>query len=101
MEAAHYATKTCPGLDKKVIEAMVELEPEVAGIGARTVQIWELGDGMVIDQDVRSSTGLLVAAKGQDVTPLLLLKLKSFVGQGRHRRHGGGVRAQIPTPVAD
>jgi response regulator RpfG family c-di-GMP phosphodiesterase len=81
VEAAHHLTKTCEGLDKKIVEAMVELEPEMAGTGVHTVNIAYLAPGMIIDQDVRTGPGLLVAAKGQEVTPLLLLKLKSFLGK--------------------
>jgi len=82
VDAAHYLTKTCEGLDMKIIEAMVELEPDVAGNGARPVQIAELAQGTILEQDVRTEKGLLVAAKGQEVTPPLLLKLKSFLGKG-------------------
>ena len=81
VEAAHYLTKACPGLDRKIIEAMVELEPEVAGEIARPRQITALTIGMILDQDVRTEKGLLVAAKGQEVTPPLLMKLKSFLGK--------------------
>jgi response regulator RpfG family c-di-GMP phosphodiesterase len=82
VEAAHYLTKSCEGLDKKITEAMVELEPEVVGNGGRTQQIAELAHGMILDQDVRTEKGLLVAAKGQEITSPLLLKLKSFLGKG-------------------
>ncbi|HMD84097.1 MAG TPA: HD domain-containing phosphohydrolase [Terriglobia bacterium] len=81
VEAAHYL-KTCEGLDKRIIEAMVELEPEIAGNGARILPITELVNGVVLEQDVRTEKGLLVAAKGQEITSPLLLKLKSFLGKG-------------------
>ena len=82
VEAAHYLTKTCEGLDKKIIEAMVELEPEIMGSEARTLPIAELANGMILDQDVRTGKGFVVAAKGQEITSPLLLKLKSFLGKG-------------------
>ena len=82
VEAAHYLTKTCQGLDKKIVEAMVELEPEITGTEARTLSIAELAIGMILDQDIRTEKGLVVAAKGQEVTSPLLLKLKSFLGKG-------------------
>jgi response regulator RpfG family c-di-GMP phosphodiesterase len=96
VDAACHLTKTCEGLDKKIIEAMVELQPEVAGHGARTLPIGELANGMVINQDVRSEKGLLVAAKGQEVTFPLLLKLKSFLGKGAIA--GNVVVSQAPVP---
>lgn len=79
LEAAHYLTKTCPGLDKKLVEALLELEPEKSPDGARNLPISRLANGMILDQDVRTENGLLVAAKGQELTSLLLLKLKSFL----------------------
>src|SRR5208282_5904940 len=82
VDAAHYLTKTCEGLDIKIIEAMVELQPEVAGKGARPLPIAELAFGLILEEDARTEKGLLVAAKGQEVTPPLLLKLKSFQGKG-------------------
>jgi hypothetical protein len=69
-------------LDKNIIEAMVELQPEVVGKDVRTLPIAELAHGMTLDQDVRTEKGLLVAAKGQEVTSPLLLKFKSFLGKG-------------------
>lgn len=82
VEAAHYLTKTCEGLDMKIIEAMVELEPEVVTHEVRMRAIDRLVNGMILDQDVRTEKGLLVAAKGQEVTAPLLLKLKSYLGKG-------------------
>ncbi|MFZ0959869.1 MAG: HD domain-containing phosphohydrolase [Terriglobia bacterium] len=82
VEAAHYLTKTCEGLDTRIIEAMVELDPEITGNETRTLALADLAHGMILDQDVRTGKGLLVAAKGQEVTPPLLLKLKSFLGKG-------------------
>ena len=60
----------------------MELEPEVAGQDTQTAHIADLPAGMILEQEVRTNTGLLVAAKGQEVTPLLLLKLKSYSAEG-------------------
>jgi hypothetical protein len=81
VEAAHYLTKAFPRLDRKIIEAMMELNPDIGGEIARPRQITALTNDMTLDQDVRTDKGLLVAAKGQEVTPPLLLKLKSFLGK--------------------
>jgi len=80
-EAAHHLARTCKSVDKKIIEALIELEPETAAQSIVTVPVAELADGMILDQDVRSDKGLLVAAKGQEVTPPLHLKLLSFEGK--------------------
>jgi len=82
VEAAHYLTKTCPGLDRKIIEALLELEPESADADARSLPIHRLVHGMVLNQEVRTSAGLLVAAKGQEVTALLIMKLQNFLAKG-------------------
>jgi len=82
VEAAHYLTKNFAGLDKKIIEAMVELQPDVTGQGTRQCRISELASGMILEQDVRTQDGLLLAARGQDVTLALILKLKSFLAKG-------------------
>jgi response regulator RpfG family c-di-GMP phosphodiesterase len=80
LEAAHHLTKS--GVDKKIIEAMLELEPETVSDDAQNLPIGKLTHGMLMDQDVRTEKGILVAAKGQEVTSLLLMKLKSFLGKG-------------------
>jgi response regulator RpfG family c-di-GMP phosphodiesterase len=96
VEAAHYLAKSCPGLDKNIIEAMVELQPEVAVNGARTLQITELTHGMILEQDVRTEKGLLVAAKGQEITSPLLLKLKSFLGKGAISNEAAVLQPKAP-----
>lgn len=78
VEAAHFLTRRFAGLNPKIIEALMELEPEVAGEGTRTVGVADLHAGMVLQQEVRTKEGVLVAAKGQEVTAPLLIKLQSF-----------------------
>jgi response regulator RpfG family c-di-GMP phosphodiesterase len=78
VEAAHFLTRRFAGLNPKIIEALMELEPEVAGEGTRTVGVADLHGGMVLQQEVRTKEGVLVAAKGQEVTVPLLIKLQSF-----------------------
>ncbi|MGO8819571.1 MAG: HD domain-containing phosphohydrolase, partial [Terriglobia bacterium] len=78
VEAAHFLTRRFAGLNPKIIEALMELEPEVAGEGTRTAGVADLHAGMVLQQEVRTKEGVLVAAKGQEVTAPLLIKLQSF-----------------------
>jgi len=77
-EAAHFLTRRFAGLDPKIIEALMELEPEIAGQGTRNLGIGDLRTGMVLQDEVRTSEGILIAAKGQEVTTPLLIKLQSF-----------------------
>ena len=78
VDAALFLTRRIAGLDPKIIEALLELEPEVAGVGTRTMGIADLHTDMVLQQEVRTTEGVLIAAKGQEVTAPLLIKLQSF-----------------------
>ncbi len=82
LDAAHFLSVKFADLDSKVVEAMIELEPESAGKDSRSVSISDLSTSMVLEQEVRSKTGILIGAKGQEVTSPLLLKLKSFSAKG-------------------
>jgi CheY-like chemotaxis protein len=82
LDAAHFLSMKFADLDSKVVEAMIELEPESAGKDSRSVSISDLSTGTVLEQEIRSRTGILIAARGQEITPPLLLKLKSFSAKG-------------------
>jgi CheY-like chemotaxis protein len=82
VEAAHQLTRRFDSLDPKVFSAMIELEPEVAGQDTRRVRIAELPTGMILEEEVRTQAGVLVAAKGQEVTLPLLRKLQSYSRKG-------------------
>ncbi len=82
LDAAHFLSMKFADLDSKVVEAMIELEPESTGKDSRSVSISELSTSMNLEQEVRSKNGILIAAKGQEVTSPLLMKLKSFSAKG-------------------
>jgi len=65
-------------LDKRVTQALAELEPDSARMEVRTCAVTELSSGMVLEQEVRTHTGQLIVAKGQEVTIPLILKLRNF-----------------------
>ena len=69
-------------LDPYIIRAMGELEPETDRMEIRVCPIAELSTGMILHQEVRSHQGLLIVAKGQEVTFPLILKLKNFYEKG-------------------
>jgi response regulator RpfG family c-di-GMP phosphodiesterase len=69
-------------LDSRVAMAMVEVEPEDHNKEKRTWRIEELSPGMIFDQEIRTDAGLLVIAKNQEVTPFIILKLKSYHEKG-------------------
>jgi len=83
VEAALALKRRFEDLDLRIVDALVELEPETAGDGAFSVPVAELTAGVILDAEVRTGTGLLVAAKGQEITAPLLLKLKTFAAKQR------------------
>ena len=64
--------------DRKIVEALAEVNPKFDRIEARTCRIGELSAGMVLNQEIRTHTGMLVVAKGQEITYLLLTKLRNY-----------------------
>jgi len=77
-EAATRISRQRRGLDPRIFEALVELEPEVADKHLRKVTIEGMVPGMILEQEIRTGAGLLVATPGQEVTAPLILKLKNF-----------------------
>jgi hypothetical protein len=81
-EAAHSLMRQYKGLDPRITMALVEVEPEQTEKEAHTCRIEEITPGMVIDQDVRADSGLLIVAKNQEVTQPLILKLRNYYEKG-------------------
>ena len=95
VQAVHLLTRRFDDLDKRIVEALIELEPEAAGQGIRTMSLAELTASMILEEEVRTSTGTLVASKGQEITSPLLLKLKSYSTRGTIAS-----QVQVSPPVA-
>jgi len=71
--------------DPRIFRALRELEPdpEKTQTVVRSCTVGELIPvGMVLEQEVRTKAGLLLVAKGQEVTEALILRLKSFQEYG-------------------
>jgi len=65
--------------DTPVVEKLQGLHVATeATMEARNCKISELRSGMVLRDEVRTSGGLLVVAKGQEITSPLLMRLKNF-----------------------
>jgi HD-GYP domain-containing protein (c-di-GMP phosphodiesterase class II) len=96
-EAAHRLGVQRKHLDRRIFEALVELESDTDQKQTRTCAIGELSTGMILEQEVRSDTGLLVVAKGQEVTQSLILKLKNF---SQRNAMEGGVTVSLPKSLS-
>jgi response regulator RpfG family c-di-GMP phosphodiesterase len=65
--------------DPRLLDALNGLPPDSAKKELRTVSISKLCVGAILLKEVRTHTGLLVVAKGQEVNRPLLTRLESFV----------------------
>lgn len=63
---------------RPVVEALATIEPESSSMNLRKIPVHKLAAGMILQQEVRSNTGVLLVAKGQEVTHTLLMRLESF-----------------------
>jgi response regulator RpfG family c-di-GMP phosphodiesterase len=64
--------------DRELVDALVDMKSEEAKMQLRKVPVSTLKTGMILQQDVRNRAGLLVVAKGQEVTRPLLVRLEHF-----------------------
>jgi len=60
------------------LEALARYVPQGGGMEVRVLKVAGVAAGMLVDQDVRSRNGLLLLAKGQEVTPSVLTRLRAF-----------------------
>jgi hypothetical protein len=61
----------------------VELDAGKSKMEVRSCDIDELiSYDMVLEEELRTKSGMLLVAKGQDITPTLILKLKNFLEKG-------------------
>lgn len=67
--------------DPACLEALAAYVAPEGGMAVRVLKSGELLPGMVVDQDVRSKTGLLMLAKGQEVTLSVLGRLRAFAAK--------------------
>ena len=62
----------------ELIEALAGIKAESAKMELRKVPASKLTTGMILQQEIRNRTGMLVIAKGQEITHALLIKLHNF-----------------------
>ena len=84
-EAANQLSKAHKSFDPRIFFALREmkLDVEKTQTVVRTCKIDELVSfGMFLENEVRTKAGVLLVAKGQEVTSALILRLKSFEEYG-------------------
>src|SRR5580692_1090730 len=82
-EAASRLSRKHADFDPRIFQALVELDAGKTKLEVRSCDIDELiSYDMVLEEEMRTKTGMLLVAKGQDITPTLILKLKNFLEKG-------------------
>jgi response regulator RpfG family c-di-GMP phosphodiesterase len=66
----------------ELFEALASIPPESASTEMRKVSASKLTAGMILMEEIRTKAGMLVVAKGQEVTLALQIKLKNFSHAG-------------------
>lgn len=77
----------------ELIDALKDIEPEAARMELRKVPAIKLTTGMILQQEIRTHTGMLVVPEGQTITQALLIKLNNFSRAGTI---GKDVMALVP-----
>ncbi len=64
--------------DRDLVNALVDIKPNASKMELRKISVSRLSVGMILQQNLHNRSGLLVVAKGQEVTLPLLLRLEHF-----------------------
>lgn len=83
--------------DPGLLLALASLELSHVGQEMTRVSVEELDLGMVMQEDVRTTNGLLLVARGQTITPALLQRLANFT---RINAVSGEVSVRLPASTA-
>jgi len=79
--------------EPELIDALRELKPQAAKMELRKVSTLKLEIGMILEQEIRTLQGFVLLAKGNEITPAVLIKLNNFSRAGQIDRE---VMALVP-----
>ncbi len=95
-EEARRRVRALPGVAPAILAALADLDLELP-MQIRECSIRELAPGMILREDLYTRTGLLIAAKGQDLSYAWIERLKSY----QHRDEiAARVKVQLPQSQA-
>jgi CheY-like chemotaxis protein len=80
-ETCALVRNTAKGIDQFILDSLDNLEPSVS-MRARECAITELSAGMILQEDLRMSNGMLIIAKGHELTFQWIERLKGFLQRG-------------------
>jgi FixJ family two-component response regulator len=64
--------------DRDLVDALADMKTEESTMQLRQIPISALTVGMILQQNIKNHAGVLVVAKGQEVTAPLLIRLEHF-----------------------
>jgi ActR/RegA family two-component response regulator len=67
-----------PQFEPPLLKALGELDSGSAMMEKKLIPVADLRSGMVLEEEIRTNTGLLIVAKGQEISYTLLARLKNF-----------------------
>jgi HD domain len=65
-------------LDQRIVETLSTLKPLSCEDAPRAMHILDLTAGMVLQEEIRTKVGVLLVAKGQEVSYPLLVRLRNY-----------------------
>ena len=68
--------------DRELVEALSGIKLQHGRMEARRLNVSKLGSGMILGQEVRSREGMLLVAKGQEITLAVLMKIENYTEAG-------------------
>ncbi|HEY1462211.1 MAG TPA: hypothetical protein VGF44_02195, partial [Terriglobales bacterium] len=68
--------------EDKLLDAMMSLKAEGSKMISRKISVTKLTPGMILQQEIRTTNGLLIVAKGQEITRPLVARLLNFSEAG-------------------
>ncbi len=92
-ETAHVLARKNPQFSSTFFETLVMLDPNAEGSEINKRRIEDLTPGMILQQEVKTRSGKLLVSRGQEVTSMLIFKLKNSLGRGDI---GGEVMVSMP-----
>lgn len=67
-----------PQFDPKMVATLASIPPEASILDLRSVPLSELSDGMILQEEIRTNAGVLLAEPGQELTHPLIVRLNNF-----------------------
>ena len=68
--------------DSSLVDSLLDLQPTALTKQLRKVSTSRLRAGMILDQEIKNGQGVLLVAKGQELTSALILRLENHAKAG-------------------